>query len=147
MLVNSYSGNCLMTEAAQFIAKLEMLPSMLGWVRVRLCETAISTADRNKFEVASEEILVNVIKYAYKEKQQGSLEMIWKVLPSLVSLTVVDFGRPFNPLKDNKQLKKSSSIEMQEEGGLGILLVKRLVDKVEYVFANGANQCTISQKI
>lgn len=135
-----------MSEQISFDAKLQNLPSMLSWVRARLANLSLASSEKNKFEVASEEILVNIINYAYEE-DHGKLEMIWVTQPHLISLTVVDFGKPFNPLEREKRVIKSLSLEFQEEGGLGIFLVKKLVDKIDYVYLDGANRFTISKKV
>ncbi|PCI95311.1 hypothetical protein COB11_02520 [Candidatus Aerophobetes bacterium] len=135
-----------MSEQVIFKAELEHLPKMLGWVREKLCAVVVSSSERNKFEVASEEILVNVINYAYEEGH-GRLEMIWCNRKNNIALTVVDFGKPFNPLDREKRVIKSLSLEFQEEGGLGIFLVKKLVDKIEYEYVEGANRFTISKRI
>ncbi|MCH9630523.1 MAG: Serine-protein kinase RsbW [Chlamydiia bacterium] len=135
-----------MSEQIVFDAKLENLPAMLGWVRERLCAAVVSSSERNKFEVASEEILVNIINYAYEEGH-GQLEMIWESSKKDIALTVVDFGTPFNPLEGEKRVIESLSLEFKEEGGLGIFLVKKLVDKIEYKYVDGANRFTISKRI
>lgn len=119
---------------------------MLRWVRQRLHALPLEAADKNKFEVASEEILVNIICYAY-ETEKGDIEMIWQENNPFVQLTFKDFGKPFNPLNHQKTPLKSLSIESKDIGGLGIFFIKNFVDKVDYYHQDGANVLTISKRI
>ena len=58
----------------------------------------------------------------------------------------VDSGVPFNPLK-KKDADITLSAEERQIGGLGILMVKRSMDKVDYVYENGQNILTLVKKI
>lgn len=143
---NSIKGSPPMENSVQFEAELTHLPTMLKWIRERLQAFPIEAADRNKFEVASEEILVNIIHYAYKDLG-GKIEVQWEEKTPFIHVTFKDFGEPFNPLENQKPLIKSLSLDHKDIGGLGIFFVKNFVDKMEYCYKNGANILTISKRI
>ena len=135
-----------MKVSSNFLANLSELPAMLSWLRSNLLKVALSLEEKSHFEVAAEEILVNIIHYAYLD-QTGQLEMVWEHSPSEVSLTVIDFGRPFNPLVYGKKVEKPKSLESQEEGGLGIFFAKKLVDHMDYFYEDSANHTKIAKKL
>lgn len=135
-----------MEHLATFRAQLEYLPEMLRWVRQHLQPLPLEAADKNKFEVAAEEILVNIISYAYKS-EAGTIELQWREQHPFIHLTFKDFGTPFNPLHHQKTPIKSLSIESKDVGGLGIFFMKNFVDKIEYEHKEGANVLTISKNI
>lgn len=58
---------------------------------------ALSPRARNAVEVASEELLSNVLKYAYVSGEPGEAELVVEVLPERVRLELADSGSPFDP--------------------------------------------------
>jgi len=135
-----------MDDKAIFDAEILHLPSMLRWIRDKLRELPITASDKNKLEVVSEEILVNIIRYAYQGKI-GKIEILWAEKKPLVHIRFKDFGTPFNPLVNEKPPIKSLSMDSKDIGGLGIFFIKNLVDKIEYRHENGANILTVTKKI
>lgn len=83
-----------------------------------------------KIELALEEALVNICKYSYPE-EPGDAEVNCKQDNRRFIIEIIDSGIPFDmtslPAPD-----LSSSIEKRKIGGLGIFLIKRMVDEVKY---------------
>ena len=66
--------------------------------------------------------------------------------PPQVSLTFEDYGEPYNPLlKEDPDITLSA--EERDIGGLGIYLVKKSMDKVEYEYRDGKNIFTIKKNL
>lgn len=135
-----------MKNEVKFHAELASLPEMLKWIRIQLHSLSIENIEKKKFEVASEEILVNIIHYAY-EDGVGQIEMEWIEKLPFVHLIFKDFGKPFNPLDNEKPVIKSLSVDYKDIGGLGIFFIKNFVDKIEYHYKDKANILTISKLI
>ena len=92
-----------------------------------------------KIRLACEEALVNVINYAYGE-DTGELEII-KEVPSKenkICIEIIDEGIAFNPLK-KEEPDINKSMEERSIGGLGIFMIKEIMDKVEYKREEGKN--------
>lgn len=98
-----------------------------------------------KINLCVEEIFVNIAHYAYKPKV-GKAKISCEVCnnPRRVVIIFHDEGRPFNPL-EHLDPDITSGADEREIGGLGILLVKRTMDRVEYSFENGMN-CLLIEK-
>jgi serine/threonine-protein kinase RsbW len=134
-------------EHRVFPAKLEDLESMIGWIRSRIHASIPKDADRRKIELAMEEALVNVIFHAYpRDSRRALLEIIIQHLEDQsLEFKIIDKGLPFNPLlqgaKPNVQIS-----EEREEGGLGILFIRRCMDEVHYERHHPFNILTLIKK-
>lgn len=88
-----------------------------------------------------EEIFVNIASYAY-ENEAGDcmihLETQYTETGGKVAIEIVDSGVKFNPLeKEDPDITLSA--EEREIGGLGIFMVKKIMDIVEYSYENKKN--------
>ena len=92
--------------------------------------------------VAIEEILVNIVSYSGLKATDG-IEVRFDVLenPLRVIVQFLDGGVPFDPLA-HADPDTSPEATMAREGGLGIFLVKKMMDKVSYTYENGKNILT-----
>lgn len=104
---------------------------------------------RMQFQVslAAEEIFTNIASYAYGPVE-GNAEVLIDVSgdPPELSISFADRGAPFNPL-DCPEADTSLGADEREIGGLGILLVKKTMDKVEYEYKDGKNFLTITKRL
>ena len=110
---------------------------------------SINCPKRAKMQMmlAVEEIFVNISSYAY-HPEVGLAEVGVDVNgdPSTVTIRFLDQGRPFNPL-EKPDADITLSAQEREIGGLGILLVKKIMDQVDYAYENGRNILTIKKEI
>lgn len=125
-----------------FAAETSNLSFILRWIRENLAKISLSGAEKNKLEVASEEIIVNIASYAYTQPG-GSIEIEFEQHPDCLFLSFIDSGKPFNPLDNQKPVLKSLSVDSKDIGGLGIFFVKNLVDRVDYSHTEGKNKLTL----
>ncbi len=137
----------LMEEQKSFTATLNDLYAMLGWIREKLEQTGLSDVEVRRIEIALEEGLVNVISYAYQWKK-GTIELSIQFKEGkYVEITIEDSGLPFNPLKHKRKDDLFMPIEELEEGGLGILFMQRLMDKIEYQRVKKKNQLIMRKNL
>lgn len=106
---------------------------------------AVSDEAAFSLRLAIEELTANVMNYAYAESEDGSLCVEIMREEDKLCITLSDHGTPFNPL-EHEDPDVTLSAEDREIGGLGIFLVKQLMDSVEYEYIDGENRTTI-QKI
>ena len=100
-----------------------------------------------QIEVAIEEILVNIVSYAGLSADDG-VEVRCEVLedPLRVVLQFLDGGVPFDPLAAEDPDISPDAI-MEREGGLGIFMVKKMMDDVSYAYEGGKNTLTILKNL
>ena len=94
--------------------------------------------------MALEEILVNIIRYAYPAKRKGNIELTCSVSRKGLTIKVVDHGIAFDPLA-RPDPDTSLSLEERDIGGLGIFMTKTLMSDLSYQRSEGKNILTMSK--
>ncbi|HSF59020.1 MAG TPA: SpoIIE family protein phosphatase [Candidatus Binatia bacterium] len=95
--------------------------------------------------LALEEILINIISYGYTDKRDHEITVRLRTEPGEVGIDVEDDGQPFNPL-EVPEPDTTTPLEERKVGGLGIHLVRKLMDGLEYKRLNDRNLLTIKKK-
>lgn len=72
----------------------------------------------------------------YAKTGEATVQVEIKNFPERLELTFIDKGIPYNPL-ENKDPDVTLDIEKRKIGGLGIFLVKEMMDEVSYEYADG----------
>jgi anti-sigma regulatory factor (Ser/Thr protein kinase) len=88
--------------------------------------SVIQTAD-----LVLEEVVTNIIKYGFDDGAEHRIEISLGLENSELAISVTDEGKEFNPLAAPEP-DLTAPIEERGIGGLGVLLVRRLMDTVEY---------------
>ena len=136
------------------------IPGMLSeWDDVRSIlanEIELAQAERSEvvsFLVAVEELVVNIISYAYGSSDQAGTQKITIVLDARkdnnyvdISCTLIDAGSAFNPL-DHISRDPSDPASHEQAGGWGIFLAKSKVDEMEYCRKNNKNHLTLNKRM
>jgi serine/threonine-protein kinase RsbW len=95
-----------------------------------------SEEEASKVVLAVDEACTNIIKHAYHYAPDKTIQIVIEPNKDAFRVTIIDEGKSFNPttvkLPDLKQ-----QLTHYRRGGLGIYLMKSLVDKVEYRYAPG----------
>ncbi len=131
-----------------FPATLDQLYWMLQFVQEHAKNAGFNDNVASKIEVAMEEALVNVIKYAYPEHTQGTIEIDCNSDSQRSTLEIVirDSGGAFDPLKDAKPPSFNAPIDEKPIGGYGIFLIQQIMDSVNYQRDGNYNVLTLVKK-
>lgn len=98
-----------------------------------------------QISVALEEMFVNVAHYAYEDRK-GDVEVSVDMTDGRLTISLSDTGIPFNPLaKEDPDVTLSA--EERGIGGLGIFMVKKIMDDVSYSYEDGKNHFTMMKVI
>ena len=129
-------------------AQIEKLPEIMEFVDSLLEKNGATTAAKSQIDVAVDEIFSNIAFYGYSKDRQGKAKISVIMSKDNTEMTLIfeDKGKPFNPL-EKADPDTSLSLEEKSIGGLGIFIVKKTMDKVDYVNENGHNILTIVKKI
>jgi serine/threonine-protein kinase RsbW len=97
-------------------------------------------------DLALEEILANIMLHGYTDGGEHEIMVRLAVQPGEVRVDVEDDGAPFNPLETPEP---DAAIPPSERpiGGLGIHLVRKLMDRLEYRRQGGRNLLTMRKAI
>ena len=99
-----------------------------------------------QLRLAVEEAVVNVIEYAYPPNTEGTVEVTMMYDSHRLKVLIVDAGMPFDPTAE-KKVDTTLSAEERRVGGLGIHLVRELMDSINYERINGHNILTLRKQI
>jgi serine/threonine-protein kinase RsbW len=95
-------------------------------------------------DLALEEILANIISYGYTDIREHEIRVSLSMHPGEVRVDVEDDGQPFNPLEAPAPDMAKPVAEMPI-GGLGIHLVRQLMDGLEYRRQGDRNLLTMKK--
>jgi anti-sigma regulatory factor (Ser/Thr protein kinase) len=95
-------------------------------------EAGVSPRQMLKLELGFEEILVNIISYAYDDP--GYVWVRTTEGDNDFRIEFADHGKPFDPLEKDRRPAADTPLEEREPGGYGIFLVKQNFKSVEYKY-------------
>ncbi|MBO4337171.1 MAG: ATP-binding protein [Lachnospiraceae bacterium] len=128
-------------------ADVSELDKVQDFIAGELEDLDISPKVMYQIELAVEEIYTNISSYAYNpEVGQTTIGCSVDKDPLRVTIQFLDSGKPFDPLSRD-EADTSTQALMERTGGLGIFLVKKNMDDVEYTYEDGKNVLTISKKL
>lgn len=123
-------------------ANLENLESMIRFIEDGAKKQGFNSKKTNQIKVAAEEALVNVINYAYPDKS-GDVEVIYNATEGKgLVIEIIDWGVPFDPLS-LPDPDTESSMEDREIGGLGVYMMRNIMDRVYYEREGDRNILTL----
>ena len=93
-----------------------------------------------------EEALTNIILYAFNDGQQHTISLNFQKAGDELSITIVDEGQPYDPTqKEDPDI--TLPVDERPVGGLGIFLIKKIMDKVEYQRKENKNYLILTKHI
>ena len=101
-------------------------------------QNSLDPALLSSVDLALEEALANVIMYAYPEGEKGEVTLTANVADTAICMEIRDKGIPFNPL-EQQEANLDVPLKERQIGGLGIHLIKEIMDEVTYAYENGHN--------
>ena len=109
-------------------------------------EEVASVGDmQHPVRLAVEELVVNIVDYAYPDSDEGYLDVDITSDEGGITLRFIDGGVPFNPLQEDPP-DTTLPISQRKIGGLGILFVTKVMDSVTYEYAGGQNILTVRKR-
>jgi anti-sigma regulatory factor (Ser/Thr protein kinase) len=103
---------------------------------------------RSIFEInlAMDEIFTNIISYGYTDQAEHRVQVCVSAVGDRLTVVVEDDGVPFNPA-ERLTSKVPDNVESCKIGGLGIHLVRNLVDDISYRRHDGKNILTLRKTV
>lgn len=128
-------------------AGAEYLEEVMEFIRQELTRVNCPLKAMMQTEVAVEEIFTNIAFYAYAPNT-GDVTVCceYSDSPAKVTIQFLDGGTPFNPL-EKECPNLTLPLEERRQGGLGIVLVKKMMDTVDYCYRDGKNALTVSKNL
>jgi len=128
----------------EFIEELEVsnetgnLACVRDFIFDNLRKTMLSTSEHGKIVLAVDEAVSNIMRHAYEDFNKGTrtIQIVFKCDSEKITLTLKDSGKEFDPTV----VKTPDIYEHAKLGkryGLGLFLMRRIMDEVKFVFRAG----------
>lgn len=129
------------------VAEFDRLSELRDFVESAAVHSCLKSDDVFAFKLAAEEIITNIIQYGYQDRKAGSITIVFECDAEKATMEIVDDGQYFPP-DQAASPDVSSGLEERTQGGLGIYLVKELMDEVSYRReVNNTNHLILEKKL
>ena len=137
---NGFNHRLVFDNDIREISRLE------GFIAGIAAEKQLDSSTAMSLNLALEEAVTNVINYAYPPGTKGTGEIRATVGEHTLQFTLTDEGTPFDPTS-SPEVDISLDVAQRRIGGLGIHLVRQIMDVVRYECRNGKNILTMIKNI
>jgi anti-sigma regulatory factor (Ser/Thr protein kinase) len=96
-----------------------------------------------QIKLVLEEMGTNIVKYGYDEGGEQEFRITLMSESRALTMEIMDNGKPFDPFADSPPPDLDSSVEERPIGGLGVYLVRKLMDEAHYRREDGMNKVTL----
>ena len=121
---------------------VRQVPKLGEFIKGVMGQLEVDSKLAGKIRLAVEEAVVNAMEYAYPSGQEGNVTIRVQANGQRIKFTISDEGVPFDPTAAAKA-DTSLSVEDRPIGGLGIMLVRELMDSINYEREEGRNILTL----
>lgn len=128
-------------------AIIENVEKVTAFVNAELEKINCPAKAKAEIDIAIDELFSNIANYAYNpEIGKATVKFEVQNNPMAVIITFMDNGKPYDPLK-REDPNVTLSMEERQIGGLGIFMVKKSMDSVEYEYKDNHNILRIKKHI
>ena len=135
----------LLSDSITLVNNVREIPKLNDFVKSVTAQLPLDQKTARKLRLAVEEAVVNAISYAYPAGMQGNVVVEANANTRRVKFVITDNGTQFDPTEVLKA-DTSLSVEDRPVGGLGLLLVRELMDSMNYERIDGKNILTLRKR-
>jgi serine/threonine-protein kinase RsbW len=135
-----------MDHTLKVSCSIDNLKEIRAFVNKRLQDLSIPELEINMIVLAVDEICANLIIHSNKCNEKKHLEVKIKDENQGVTFEITDQGEPFD-LNNYEVPEIKDIMQSKRKGGLGLMLVKRIMDKIEFKRENDYTVCHLFKKV
>lgn len=126
-------------------ASTKHLAEVRDFVASHASEFGFDKQDISDIRLAVDEAFTNIIKHAYQNDEKQSVKIALGHNGKTFWISLFDSGQSFS-LKDYKKPNVQEKIKQKKRGGVGVYLIKKLMDDVEYRHEGSQNEIRMIKK-
>ena len=130
-------------KTVQFAANFEFLDEIREFVGEIARKNGFTDKEVYNIQLATDEAASNIIEHAYEGVSDGLMEISCGVQKNAITIILVDHGEPFDPSNVPAPDLKAD-LSDRKIGGLGLFLMRKLMDEVHYVVEPEKNSNTLT---
>lgn len=127
-------------------ASTEHLSEVRNFVASYATKHGVPSHEVDDIRLAVDEAYTNIIKHAYQYDDSKFVEIIMGSGDNEFWISLYDNGKAFNP-SEYPDPDVRRKIKQKERGGVGVYLMKKLMDRIEYHEHNGTNEIRMIKKL
>ena len=125
----------------------DQLKEIRGFVNNSLGQHGLSDVDISALVLAIDEVCANLIIHSHKCNPKEHIEIIINVGPhNGVEFKIVDEGIGFD-INEYDEPTIDDLIQAKRKGGIGLILVKKIMDDIDFIKSKNKNTCRLFKKI
>lgn len=106
----------------------------------------VPAAVRRSFNIALDDLINNVVSYAYDDDATHAIGVSLRLDPHALECAIADDGRAYDPFAAEAP-DVDLDLDERDIGGLGVHLVRSLMDEVSYERRDGKNVVTLRKRL
>ena len=125
---------------------VDTVPQLPQFINAVAEDAALDASQTMSLNLAIEEAVVNVMQYAYPEGTKGTVNIVATIADGLLTFVISDSGKPFDPTA-KADVDTTLPAEERPIGGLGIHLVRQMMDDITYERKGNKNILTLRKSL
>ncbi|MEK0442370.1 MAG: hypothetical protein RL403_1348 [Bacteroidota bacterium] len=118
------------------------LTELRSFLQQKLAFYRLSEGEKHQVTLAVEEVCANLIIHSHACNPKEEIQLEVKEFNKKIIIEIIDKGNAFN-LLEYQVPNLNQVIEEKRKGGIGILLVKKIMDEIQFESKNGKNICRL----
>ncbi|MDJ0985357.1 MAG: ATP-binding protein [Desulfobacterales bacterium] len=109
-------------------------------------DTGLSEACLTDINICLDELFTNIVCYGFKDKLEHLTLFLLQLSKDVLTVVIEDEGVAFNPL-EKKDPEIPDDLKDVRIGGLGIHIVRKLMDELHYERKDSRNKLTLKKRV
>lgn len=126
--------------------KIEELNRLIGFLEQLADEWETPSGLISTLNLALEEAITNIVFYAFDKGEEHEIKLTFSLDNEKLSVVIEDEGRPYDPT-GNGDPDINLSVGERPIGGLGVFLIKQIMDKVDYCRDGNSNKLLLVKNL
>jgi anti-anti-sigma factor len=133
------------TRRLQVSGRYKNIPGITDFVNEAALAAGLSANEAFQCQLAVDEACTNIIEHAYGAEDVGRIEIACVIEPGVITMRIVDYGQPFDPGGVPEPVD-TTELDQIEPGGIGLHLMRKLMDEVTFEFGDARNTLTMVKR-